>query len=83
MSAKNIQIDWEDFDNRAIRDNRDRSKFSCDEPWEVKYLVESMLKQLPGREESSIRRAIGDCCKECKAPHPREEFVQCVLKKLK
>jgi hypothetical protein len=55
MAKKQVQIDWEEYDNRMIRDNRDRNKFSCDEAWEVNYLVKALLKQLPGKDELSFK----------------------------
>jgi hypothetical protein len=83
MKRQTIQIDWEEYDNRTIRDNRDRSKFSCQEAWEVDYLVQALLKQLPEKDESAIRKAIMDCCEITDAPHFREEFVQRVLTQLR
>lgn len=82
MPTKLLKEDWEDYDNRKIRDNRDRSKFSCDEPWEVEYLVKVLQKRYPGKTETAIRQAISECCKTVKGSKPREEFVECVEDRL-
>jgi hypothetical protein len=74
--------DWEDYDNRKIRDGRDRSKFSCDEEWEVGYLIRKIRMDYPSRSEEDIRTAIRACCREVGAPRPRKEFVKCVLERL-
>ncbi len=82
MPQRILGDDWEDYDNRKIRDRRDGSKFSCEEPWEVDYLVRKIRKYLPAKSEAEIRRAIEACCREVRAPRPRPEFVRCVMGKL-
>ncbi len=82
MPSRILNEDWEDYDNRKIRDGRDRSKFSCDEPWEVDYLAEKTKKHFPFKTESAIREAIASCCASVRAPRPREEFVTCVVRRL-
>jgi hypothetical protein len=77
-----LSEDWEDYDNRAIRDGRDRSKFSCDEPWEVDYLVGKLKKFFPGKSDADIRNAITFCCGTVQPPRLREKFVECVVKRL-
>ena len=78
-----VNEDWEDYDNRKIRDGRDRSKFSCDEVWEVNYLIGKLKRHFPYKTENAIREAITDCCEMILAPRPREEFVECVISRLK
>lgn len=82
MPHQVLNEDWEYYDNRKIRDSRDRSKFSCDEPWEVDYLVEKLKKYYNNKTESQIRAAITSCCAVVRAPRPRGEFVDCVTRKL-
>ena len=81
MAYNVLNEDWEDFDDRKIRDKRDRSKFSCDEPWEVDYLVKVIKKRNPSLSEASIRQAITSCCNSG-ASRQRDEFVKCVMSKL-
>jgi hypothetical protein len=82
MPHRILNEDWSDYDNRKIRDNRDKSKFSCEESWEVDYLVRKTQKHFPLKTEAQIRTAITSCCLTVKAPRPREEFVKCVAGKL-
>lgn len=77
-----LNEDWSDYDDRKIRDGRDRSKFACTEPWEVTYLVNKLKKHYPYKTESAINTAIESCCKSVGSPHPREKFVECVTTKL-
>lgn len=82
MPNRNLNEDWEDYDNRKIRDRRDGAFFSCDEPWEVDYLVKVIKKYKPFISEVAIRQAIEACCGIVRAPRPRGEFVTCVLNRL-
>ena len=82
MSTSRISEDWEDYDNRKIRDQRDRSKFSCDEPWEVDYLVKKIRAKFPALSEQTIRTAVSECCKTVPAPRLRPQFLECVMKRL-
>ncbi len=77
-----LNEDWSEYDNKKVRDGRDKSKFSCDEPWEVDYLVKKIKKNYPGKTEDQIQAAIKSCCAVVRAPRPREEFVKCVVGKL-
>jgi hypothetical protein len=82
MPHRILNEDWSEYDNRKIRDNRDKSKFSCEEPWEVDYLVRKLQKQFPKKTAEQIRAAISSCCLTVRAPRPREAFVKCVVGKL-
>ncbi|GEP95902.1 hypothetical protein CCY01nite_21620 [Chitinophaga cymbidii] len=77
-----LNEDWSDYDNRRIRDGRDRSKFSCEEQWEVDYLVNKLRRYFPSKTDSAIRNAISSCCTTVRAPRPRQEFVECVVRRL-
>jgi hypothetical protein len=78
MSHPVLNEDWTDYDNRKIRDRRDSSRFSCDEAWEVDYLVSKLKKHFPFKSDTSIRSSISACCNTIKAPRQRDEFVECV-----
>jgi len=82
MPNRILNEDWENYDNRKIRDNRDRSKFSCDEPWEVEYLLSKLRKHFPFKTDAALREAISACCRQVPGPRPREEFVGCVVRRL-
>jgi len=81
MPQRILNEDWEDYDNRKIRDSRDSRYFSCEEQWEVDYLVKK-IKKHKGSTEQEIKNAIASCCKTIAAPRPRKTFVECVMLKL-
>lgn len=82
MSHAVLNEDWSAYDNRKIRDNRDSSKFSCVEQWELNYLITKLRKYFPFKTDSVIRGAISACCTQVKAPRPREIFVECIVQRL-
>jgi hypothetical protein len=83
MSAKNVlMLDWSAYDNRKLNDGRDKSKFSCTEPWEVNFLVDSIFKTHPGYSMREIRRAISMCCNRPGVSRYRNDFVEEVLRVL-
>jgi len=80
MSAKNVlSLDWSAYDNRKLEDGRDRSKFSCTEPWEINFLVDSIRKTHPGYSMKEIRDAISNCCNRPGISRVRNDFVEEVL----
>ena len=83
MAHPVLNEDWSEYDNRKVRDQRDRSKVSCEEPWEVNYIEEKMKKHFPNKTSAEIRAAVQSCCKSIPAPRPREKFIECVTEKLK
>jgi hypothetical protein len=83
MSTNSILDEsWSDYDDRKKRGGSDHRNFACTESWEVDYLVDKIRKRHPHLTSEQIKAAISVCCKETKAPHPRPEFVRCVLKRL-
>lgn len=81
MPDKILNENWSDYDNKKKK-WEDRSFFSCEESWEVDYLVSKIRKIYPSKSESAVRAAITSCCKEISAPRPREKYVRCVMSKL-
>lgn len=81
MTQRILNEDWEDYDNRKIKDGRDSRYFSCEEQWEVDYLVRKMKKH-KGNSEQEIRNAIAACCKTVAAPRLRKTFLDCVMSEL-
>lgn len=73
---------WTEYDNKKIRDNRDRKFFACSEPWEVDYLKKLIKRLHPRFSEEQIVTAIRNCCMTIQAPHPRRTFTECVLRRL-
>ena len=71
--------DWKSYDNRKISEERDQSKFSCADHWEVEYLADKLKKYYPLKTRQAIMQAITHCCSKISAPHQRERFVECVV----
>jgi hypothetical protein len=71
--------DWSSYDKRKMKDEKDVSKFSCSERWEVEYLADKLKKHYPLKSPQIIMKAIQNCCSQVKGPHPREKFVECVV----
>lgn len=77
-----LEEDWEYYDNRKIRDNRDGRYFACTEQWEVDYLKNMIKRNFPNSSEDDILTAIKACCETVDSPRPRKTFIECVVKKL-
>ena len=82
MSGEKIlNEDWSEYDDRKKKE-QDRHYFSCEEEWEVEYLVKKIHKQHPEIPKEKILAAIKQCCNSVAAPRPRKTFVECVMKRL-
>jgi len=81
MAHPVLNEDWSDYDDKKRR-REDRLFFSCDERWEVEYLLEKLKKHYPSKTESTIRSAIEACCNTVSASRPRDKFVACVTGRL-
>ena len=81
MSKAVLNEDWSDYDNRKKK-GIDSLFFSCEEEWEVDYLVKKVMKHHSGYTEAKVRAAIRSCCATVRAPRPRKEFVECVILRL-
>lgn len=77
-----LRSDWSDYDNRKIRDGRDRNKFSCNETWEVDYLVQKINHNYSQYSTAIIRSAISYCCTYT-SNRERDAFVSCVMARLR
>ena len=81
MPERILNEDWSDYDDKKKK-HADARFFSCEEVWEVDYLVKKIKKHEPYKTEDAIRKAIASCCLTIPAPRPREKFVKCVMGKL-
>lgn len=78
---KILSEDWENYDDRKKKKG-DANFFSCDEDWEVDYLVDKIHKQYPSIPVVNIRNAIKQCCQTVHGNKPRAKFVECVMDRL-
>lgn len=81
MTHRVLNEDWSDYDNKKKK-KEDRSFFSCEESWEVNYLLNKLKKHYPDKTEAQIRSAITACCRTVPSPRPRTKFVTCVTGRL-
>jgi hypothetical protein len=82
MPTKVLAEDWSDYDKKKITGRADSKDFACTEQWEMDFLVSKIRKAYPQYSEQKIKDAIASCCKTLSAPHPRRQFVECVMSKL-
>ncbi|MGN6569030.1 MAG: hypothetical protein ACTHJ0_13805 [Flavipsychrobacter sp.] len=73
---------WSEYDDRKIKDGRDRNKFSCTEEWEKEYLINKISRIYPNYSRAQIRTAIEYCCTYT-TDRQREPFVRCVMQRLR
>ena len=81
MLQRLLDSDWLEYDNKKKK-SIDGHFFACTEPWEVQYLIEKIKKFFPEYSDMNIARAITTCCLSLNTPHPRKEFIQCVIQRL-
>lgn len=81
MSKEKVLEDWSEYDDRKKRKG-DANFFSCEESWEVDYLVDKIRKSYPNFSEQKIKEAISECCKTVSGNKPRRQFVECVMNRL-
>ncbi len=82
MAARHVlNEDWSTYDDRKNR-LEDRLFFSCEEDWEMEYLIGKIIKTHPAVSRDAIREAMRACCLHVPAPRPRTKFVECVMSQL-
>lgn len=77
----NRKINWEEFDKRKLNEGGDLRYFSF-KGWEIDFLVSEIKSLNPEINEIKVLRAILTCCESVKAPFPKLELYECVMKKL-
>lgn len=78
-----LNENWEDYNNRKIRENHDPLSFMCKEKWEVDFLIEKIRRIYSHFPEELIKNAIKACCNNIERPRPRKDFVNCVMIRLR
>ena len=59
----------------------DRLYVSCDEDYEIDYLVDKIVNEL-GVDRYLAERAVNACCDEVPAPRSRDAFWECLKDEL-
>jgi hypothetical protein len=75
-------MSWDDVDNKHLRNYPDKSFVACDESYERKFIIDTILESFLQLSRSSIEAAVDHCCKTIPAPRPRKTFLQCVARQL-
>ena len=78
-----LNENWDDYNNRKIRDNLDPASFLCNEKWEVEFLIAKIHRVYSHFSEELIKNAIKACCRNTDSPRPRKDFVNCVMMRLR
>jgi hypothetical protein len=82
MSVEKVMgEDWNQVDDKKKK-REDRGFVSCEEAYEMEYMLTAFKKHYPQKSESVIKAAIASCCKEVPGNKPRRRFVECVDSKL-
>jgi len=82
MAHPILSEDWSDYDQKKIRDKRDGGFVSCEESWEVEYILRKVRKYAPRKTDEQIKAAISHCCLTIKGNKPRGPFMECVMARL-
>ena len=78
-----LKENWQEYNERKIRDNHDPDVFSCKESWEVEFLAANIKRVYRHFSEDLIKNAIKACCKNVSEARPRKDFVNCVMMRLR
>jgi hypothetical protein len=78
-----LNENWEDYNDRKVRDHHDPELFNCNETWEVDFLVSKIRRVYRHFSEELIINAIKVCCNNVNNSRPRKDFVNCVMMRLR
>ena len=73
-------MSWYSQDDKEII-NPDKLFVSCDEDYELDYIVDRLVERW-GVDRYSAKRAVENCCNRVQPPHPRDEFLECLKDEL-
>ena len=74
--------DWIPYENYKTEVNEDSSVISCDIAWELGHLSGLIRKHFPHKPDQEIMQAIYSCRDALGSPSPRQELVDCIIKRL-
>lgn len=74
-------MSWNTVDDKHKR-KYDRGFVSCEEYYERKYIIDSIMEHFPNLTRSKVESAVDHCCRTIPAPRPRKKFLQCVANEL-
>lgn len=74
-------MSWENVDNKHKK-HIDSLYVSCEEDYEINYLIKIIKEEYLWISELEIRKAIASCCVSIKSPRPRDKFMKCLKNNL-
>ena len=72
---------WTEVDKR-IKQKVFSFFVSCTEAWEMDFIKEVIMEEVPHLNESQLSKAMVECCKEIAPPRPRSEYLKYLQQKL-
>jgi len=70
-------MSWTTVDDKHKK-KFDKEFVSCEEAYERKYVIDTIMEEFPYFNRVSVERAVEHCCKTIKSPRPRKAFLDCV-----
>lgn len=81
--VKKFNENWEGKDDKDVTGKEDRDFVACNsEIWEKDPVFDKMKAKDNSLTKEKLEQAFKECCEETDAPHPRDEFEACMIKKL-
>lgn len=74
-------MSWNEVDDKHKK-KYDGNFVACDEPYERKYIIDTILEHFPSLRRSDVELAVDHCCETIAAPRYRSDFLKCVAKQL-
>ena len=72
---------WNEVDKR-IKQKIFSFFVSCTEAWEMEFIKEIIMEEIPRLNESELSSVMMECCKEIAPPRSRSEFLKYLQQKL-
>jgi hypothetical protein len=70
-------MSWNNVDDKHKK-KYDRNFVSCEESFEKKYIIDTIMEEFPYFVRANVERAVEHCCRTIRAPRGRKEFLKCV-----
>jgi hypothetical protein len=74
-------MNWRAVDDKHKK-HFDKNFVSCEEPYERRFMINTILQEFPLLSTVEVAEAVDHCCNTIPAPRPRDRFIQCLKEKL-
>jgi len=72
---------WNEVDKR-LKQKIFSFFITCTEAWEMDFIKEIILEEVPHLNETELLKTMMECCKEIAPPRPRSEYLKHLRHKL-